>query len=312
MCLFTAQINNWREWGEIFQSIPAFAPLINYIFMKEQLPAAEIENLQPGTNAVFKAGDYVIKIFAPQGLGSGFGTHVDVELFGMKQANASEIPAPKLIAEGVVEDKYHFRYMIMDYIRGKMLNEVEDSLTYEDKVSIGKQIRNITQKLNVPCENFTSVDMLRYAMENEEWKDDGFPPSFLEERLAYLVGFHIDENDKVYCHGDFHCGNVLIDDEKKVYLIDFADAMYAPAPYEQVYIISALFCFEKPYMTGYFGGDYDADEIVDFCMTWLPVHAWGHSAIKGNLDTVDEISSFAVLRERLCDLIKERKGALTK
>ena len=91
-----------------------------------------------------------------------------------------------------------------------------------------------------------------------------------------------------------------------VYLIDFADVMYAPAEYETTYIASALFCFEKPYMIGYFG-EYNAEDIVDLCMEWLPVHAWGHATTEGNLKPVEEITSFATMREKLSKLIKMEK-----
>ena len=117
MNLFKEQINNWDDWGRIFQSIPAFTPLVEHIMQKENLPSAEIENLIPGTNAVFKVGEYVIKIFAPPefSIDEDYGTNVDVELFGIKWANAQGVSAPKLIADGAVDDKYRFRYMIMEY-----------------------------------------------------------------------------------------------------------------------------------------------------------------------------------------------------
>jgi len=305
MNLFTEQINNWQEWGEIFQSIPAFAPLVEHILKKENLPVAKIENLTPGTNAVFKVGEYVIKIFAPPEFSEDgdYGTNVDVELFGIKWANARDVSAPKLIADGVVRDKYHFRYMIMEYIHGKMLGEIEDSLSYEDKVIIGKNVRKITDRLNTTCENFTHIDVMQYAKNNEGWNNDGFPESFQKERLEYLDNLFINEEDKVYCQSDFHCENILVDDELNVYIIDFADAMFAPAEYEQAYVVSALFCFEKPYMTGYFG-DYSVEDILDLCMNWLPVHAWGNSTVEGNLEFVEDITSFAVLRERLRNLIQ--------
>jgi len=35
-------------------------------------------------------------------------------------------------------------------------------------------------------------------------------------------------------------------------------------------------------MLGYFG-DYNADDIADLCMKWLPIHAWGHATVEGNL-----------------------------
>ena len=315
MNLFTGQINNWDDWGDIFQSISAFAPLIKHIFRKENLPITEIENLHPGTNAVFKVGEYVIKIFAPVGEDShkgNYGTDVDVELFGMKLANERSVPAPKLITDGVVDDKYRFRYMIMEYIRGKLLESIESSLTYDDKIVIGQNVRAITDKLNAPpCSNFTPVNVLDYAKSSKDWLEEGFPQSFEAERQIYLANFHINESEKVYCHGDFHCGNVLIDDEMNVYIVDFADAMFAPAEYELLYVISALFCFERPYMVGFFGGDYDVDDIVNLCMIWLPVHAWGHATTEGNLKKIDDITSFAVLRERLRELIMYEKERVT-
>jgi aminoglycoside phosphotransferase (APT) family kinase protein len=149
---------------------------------------------------------------------------------------------------------------------------------------------------------------MQYAKASRDWVDhEGFPESFEAERQAYLAAFDIDKYEKVYCHGDFHCQNVLIDEEWNVYIVDFADAMYAPAEYELIYVVSALFCFEKPYMIGFFGGDYNVDDIVDLCMTWLPVHAWGHATTEGNLKKIDDITSFAILRERLHELIKSEK-----
>ena len=309
MSLFTETINNWGDWGGIYQSIPAFAPLVEHIFQKEKLPLAKIENLQPGSNAVFKVGEYVIKIFAPptpDDPEGGYGTNVDVELFGIKWANARGVPASKLVADGAVEDKYLFRYMIMEYINGKLLGEIEGSLSFEDKLSIGKQMRSITDKLNAPCGNFTPVDVMEYAADNKGWSKEGFPASFQSERLAYLAEFNIEDYEKVYCHGDWTCENIIVDDQLNVYLIDFADAMYAPAEYDRAYVASALFCFEQPYMTGYFG-EYDVEDIVNLCMTWLPVHAWGHATTEGNLESVEEITSFAVMRSRLHELIKAEK-----
>ena len=312
MSLFTEQINNWSDWGKLFQSIPAFTPLVEQIFRIENLPLAKIEKLHPGTNAVFRVGGYVIKIFAPVDSDDhkgGYGTDVDVELFGMRLANRRGVPSPRLISEGVIEDKYCFRYMVMEYIHGKMLDEIENSLSYDDKVIIGQNMRKITNKLNAPpCENFTSVDVIQYALVNRDWVDhEGFPESFETERQAYLDGFQIDEHDKVYCHGDLHCQNILVDEKMNVYIVDFADAMYAPAEYEQLYVVSALFCFEKPYMVGYFGGDYSVDNVLELCMKWLPVHAWGHATTEGNLDNVGEITSLAFLRERLRETISSKK-----
>ena len=302
MNLFTEHIPDWEHWGKIFQSIPLFTLLVKHIMQKENLPFKEIKNLKPGTNAVFKVGNYVVKIFAPPEFDDGYGTNVDVELFGMKWANAQGVSSPKLISYGAVDDKYCFKYIIMEYIEGELLGEIEDNLSYDEKVIIGQKMRKITDKLNTPCGNFTDVDIIQYSKSSKDWNDEGFPDSFQVERLAYLAGFHIDECDKVYCHGDLHVENILVYKDLNVYIIDFADAMFAPKEYEQAYVASGLFCFEKPYMKGYFG-EYTADEIVDLCMTWLPVHAWGYYTVGENLKPAKDITSFAVMKKRLYKLL---------
>ena len=90
---FTATIDGWTSWGRVFQSIEAFEPLIRHILSQHALPIAEIEHCTPGTNAVFKVGDLVVKIFAPKE--SGFETESDyqTELFGIARSNRMGVSA---------------------------------------------------------------------------------------------------------------------------------------------------------------------------------------------------------------------------
>lgn len=303
MDLFSENITCWEDWGRVFQSIPKFRKLVQHILEKEGLPPADIKNLTPGTNAVFRVGDYVIKIFAPPALGYDFGTNIKVELFGLRWAATQNVPAPRLIAHGAVQDKYLFKYIIMDYIAGQSLDKLKAGLADQDKITIGRKIRTMADALNRPCENFTEIDMMAYALADAEWEDEGFPASFQQERLEYVREFGAGPHRKVYCHGDFHGGNILVTDNLDVYLVDFADAMYAPAEYELAYIFSALFAFEKPYMVGFFGGDYNTEAVVDLCMAWLPIHVWGHATIVEHLKPVAEIDSFDTLRRRLSKLV---------
>lgn len=304
MNLFTSQINNWSEWGELFQDIETWQPLIKYIYQKEGLLFTNIENLTPGTNAVFKVGETVIKIFAPKEAGMEVGTSFDTELFGIKRANALFIPAPKLIASGIVHDKYQFFYMVMEYIDATALSDIEAKLSFGEKVVIGKKLRDITDRLNQSCDNFNPVDVLENAVKHDGWLD--YPDSFNAERLAYINGMKITESEKVYCHGDLNPDNIFVDDNLNLYLIDFADAMYAPAGYEQALIACELFCFEKSSMTGYFG-DYSVDEITRLCATWLPVHDSGEHTLRCNIGPASEVTSFKVMYERLLNMIKLEK-----
>lgn len=43
-----------------------FTPLVRKIFLREGLEFTCLENLTPGTNAAFRTGNYVVKIFAPR------------------------------------------------------------------------------------------------------------------------------------------------------------------------------------------------------------------------------------------------------
>lgn len=94
--LFTQQINTWKDWSKVFHSIEAFTPLVKYIFMKEKLSFTQLEKLTPGTNAVFKVGNYIIKIFAPTEAGMDVGTNFDTELFGIKQSKYFKYPITKV------------------------------------------------------------------------------------------------------------------------------------------------------------------------------------------------------------------------
>ena len=129
MALFPGEIKNWEDWGNVFQSITAFKPLVEYILEKENLPVADIENLTPGTNAVFKVGNYVVKIFAPNESGIDQSDDKKTELFAINRANQMGISAPKLISYGYTEDKYHFAYMIMGFINGIEFLEVVKTMT---------------------------------------------------------------------------------------------------------------------------------------------------------------------------------------
>ena len=93
--IFTEQITGRQDWEKLFQSITAFTLLVEHILTKENLPLSAIENLTPGTNAVFKAGDYVVKIFAPDEAGiTGVGADFEIEAYGIRRANALSIPTP--------------------------------------------------------------------------------------------------------------------------------------------------------------------------------------------------------------------------
>lgn len=184
MNLFTEQINSWQDWGQVFQSIPAFTPLIRYIMQKENLPNAEIKNLTPGTNAVFQIGDYVIKIFAPKESGKDQTPDMKTEIFASKLANTLGIAAPKVIADGFICDKYRFGYLITEYINGQEFLKADKEMTPDMKIKAGRQLRQISDAMNTPCKPFNNIDI--FSDDYVTSRFTKFPEKFQKERLSYI------------------------------------------------------------------------------------------------------------------------------
>lgn len=296
---FTAVINGWESWGRLFQSIPSFEPLIQSIFAKEKLVFSKIEHCTPGTNAVFKVGDYVIKIFAPVESGIDSTTDFTTESFAMHRAARLGVSVPKLVASGAVEDKYHFSYLIMEYIHGTELNKLHHSLTVADKLAIGQHLRNITDAMNTPCVPFNEVDVIHDRDRQKRWEK--YPENFKKERLDYIE-FH-DFGENVFVHGDLNRDNLLMADDHTIHIIDFADAVRAPLAYEQALVVCELFQFDKAYIQGYFGHA-SLEEIAEICFNGLLIHDFGGDVIEQNICPIRELDSLNTLRKRLDWLIK--------
>ncbi len=297
MSLFIEQINNWSDWGKVYQSISAFAPLVRFILQTEGLREADIERLTPGTNAVFKVGECVIKIFAPPE--SGFDQTIDLqtELFAMKRAKKLGIDAPKLIASGFVEDKYRFAYMITEYIAGREFCDVITSMTDGEKRAIGVKLRQITDKMNVPCEPFNRIDVIADKERSRRW--DKYSASFKAERLSYINERKLGE--LVFVHGDLCGDNILVKDDE-LYIIDFADAVLAPKNYEHALITAELFDFDPALMGGFFG-DFEIDDMTNLCLDGLLIHDFGGDIITHRFGSSDRFSCLDDLKKRIRDRI---------
>jgi aminoglycoside phosphotransferase (APT) family kinase protein len=295
-CLFHSDIHDWPSWGKVFQSIEAFEPLIKHIFRLHNLPFSTISKLKAGTNAVFKVGAYVIKIFAPKESGMDTDYDYKTEQFGMERAMRLNISIPKVLASGQINDKYVFKYYIMEYIDGSPFDELEKSFTDKEKYEFAGQLRVITDKLNTPCESFNNINVFEQARASKYWV--AMPESFQKQRLEYLE--NIEPEPLVYVHGDLHADNILIDKAKKLYIIDFADALLAPHKYELA-ALTGLFEFEKPYMEAYFS-TYDPAELAKQFFEGILLHRYGFSIIKSTFGT--SIDSIDILYEAIYSAIK--------
>ena len=275
-CVFIEEINGWDSWGKVFQSIPAFEKLIIKIFEKENLPCKGISNLTPGSNAVFKVGDYVIKIFAP--IQAGVDTEIDYkcEILGMKRAMDIGINIPPVISTSIIEDKYLFSYIIMGYIEGKDAKDLLKYYSTEEKVDFVRQLKRNLNKMNgLINESYPSVDVRERVLSNLRWN---ILPDSAVNQIKKLVKDY-DMSNKVYVHGDITGENVMIDKGGVLYIIDFADGRLAPREYEFPPILFDLLDFDKT-MINEFTKDENIDEFIEKCFYGILIHEFGVYFVK--------------------------------
>ena len=293
MHLFTHPIDGWSSWGKVYQSIPAFTPLAEYILRKEGLPVVPLGQLSPGTNAVFRAGEVVLKIFAPPESGFNEPDELQTEIFSVRRANRLGLNAPKLIAEGVVEDRYQFAYMMMEFIPGIELKEAVKTMTQAEKIAIAQKLRAVTDRMNTPCGPFNGIDAIH---DRSRWKRWGkFPERFQQERADWIAAH--DFGEFVFCHGDLCGDNIIISPQGEIYIIDFADALLAPLSYEHA-LIAAAFGYDPALMRGYFG-DEPPGELAERCFEGTLIHDFGGDIAAERIAKPEEIDCLEALRQRM-------------
>lgn len=297
--MFTPRIADWASWSKVYQDISAWKNLIAFIYKQNALPFSEITPLVPGTNAVFRVGETVVKLFAPKESGMDALSDYATELGGLRHANAAGIAAPKLLANGRIDDRYRFFYLVTEYMHGAAFGEAEKSFTDGDKKQFGKSLRILTRRMNIPCPRINSVDVIRRAKQEKSW--EAFPESFLQERREWLNGCA--PGAPVFIHGDLNPDNVLIAPGRgpHIYVIDFADSVHAPQEYELPAIVCALFGFEKQYLKGFFGENFDPGKLTEPLLRGLLMHDFGAGMIRYNLGEIATLSSLGVLRKRIAE-----------
>jgi aminoglycoside phosphotransferase (APT) family kinase protein len=275
--------------------------LIKYIFKKEKLPFDKIEKLTPGTNAVFKVGNYVIKIFAPNESGIDQTLDLQTELFAMKRSGALGVSVPKLIAEGIVNDKYCFAYIVTEYINGIEFTNAVETMTDIEKINFGKKLRELTDIMNTSCERFNNIDVIHDKGRYKRWNK--YSGKFKKERIAYIRSNNFGEN--IFVHGDLCRDNIIITSKGELAIIDFADAVLAPKIYEQVLIVMELFKLNTKLLHGYFGY-YSIDELIYLCFNGLLIHDFGGDILKNYINNIYEVNSLGEFKNKLIKIIGNR------
>ncbi|MGI6239056.1 MAG: phosphotransferase family protein [Christensenellales bacterium] len=109
----------WHNWGAIMCDTELFAPLVAQALARHDLPSAPIEAGYPGTHAVFRAGECVVKLYAPLDLPDAY---AEVRAYRASRA----LPMlPRLLGEGILQaGGYDWTYLITRHVPGVAAREV--------------------------------------------------------------------------------------------------------------------------------------------------------------------------------------------
>ena len=268
--LFNEPIHNWSEWGAIFQSIEAFTPLAKEIFRREGLAFSGLENLTPGTNAVFRAGDHVVKIFAPRE--SGMEPQVD---YTNESAVCGALTrwgtsTPRLIAHGMIQDTYLFYYLITEYCPGEEAGTWLENANSDRLEGFIRQLKGLLQTLHRPVEGvIPPIDLLRQALDNPRL--ERLPVSLRDEMAERAA--RLDLTDTVLVHGDLTGENILIGSNNQLIIIDCADSCLAPWWYELAPLVFELFHCRRDLLRLF--ADTDLEMFVEQVMDAVCIHDFG-------------------------------------
>lgn len=218
---------------------------------------------------IYRVGDSTVKVFD-----SDF-SKADILNEALNQARVEEtgLNIPKIREVTTIDGKWA---IISDYIQGKTLETLmaENPDKFDDYLKLFVDIQIEVQSKTCPLLNKLWDKMNRKISQTDL---DATTRYDLHTRLGGMPKHH------KLCHGDFNPSNVIIGDDGKAYVIDWAHATQgnASADAARTYL---LFCLS--------GDNETADKYLDlFCkktdtakqyvQKWMPIVAASQS-VKGN------------------------------
>lgn len=93
---------------------------------------------RPGTNAVFRVGDLVVKIYAPAETGVGQELGRESEVQAMRAAAAVGVHTAGVVAAGELADRYAFSYLVTRFVSGAALGDVVREGSAAERRAIGR------------------------------------------------------------------------------------------------------------------------------------------------------------------------------
>lgn len=222
-------------------------------------------------NAVFRVGEagHILKLY-----GTDAQRHASVERTALT-AIAGAIPAPRVIAHGMLEDGPP--YLIMSAVAGRTLQDAWSDLTREELHAVIAEIGRMTATYHrVPVDALAAVEAQhgrRHALiDHEQAKRiaeikalSDLPPQHRDELIAFTheQALTVRSYPALLTHSDLSWAHIYVDSGKDGPVvsgfIDWAEAMLGPAEWDLAFhwywTVSGDIALMKTCLDAYFEGD---------------------------------------------------------
>ena len=284
-------ILTWDDWAKTFQDIETFRNLIEEIFHHHNLKLSDIEQTYPATNAVFKVGEYIVKIFVPDVIKPWDADDFEIEYRNAMSNKSINNYKPLLHASGAIQKDMCWKYLVFEFVDGTLFYQAIRNLTYENKNLIVKQLKQFLKEFNkTPKGKIDNSYIIDRVINDNRWyflNDD-----VKSELFDYLKKEDI--SNSVTVHGDITGDNVLLTD-KGIVIIDFGDSCVAPKYYEYAPIVVDLFQCDKELIELFFD---NVKEGIELTIKSILLHDFGGD-IASKLLQSESVDSLAELRTKL-------------
>lgn len=142
--------------------------------------------------------------------------------------NKANLPVPKAIEFGRCDDGKSV-YMILEWMEGEEAEKVVPNMTKEKQYRIGLKSGQILRGIH---ENSILNDVNQdwydryFEVINpriEAYKNEGIPFDGAEEILSFVIEnkYLLHERKQCNIHGDYHLGNLIINEQEELFVIDW-------------------------------------------------------------------------------------------
>lgn len=185
---------------------------------------------------------------------------IKLQIYLVEQCMDLGLPVQQLVSHG----KYHNHYYLLyQWIEGQEAKEILPTLTLEEQYELGLEAGRILKIIHaIPGADYfgwrdfflKKIERKKSMYLNCEYKYDNDQCLF---NVIEKYENRIIDKPVVYHHGDYHVGNMVIDEKGKLWIIDF-DRCSIGEPFEEFnrisWCVNTSEAFSRGRVDGYFDG----------------------------------------------------------